>query len=217
VHGHATARIGRVIRFRRLDGVGRRSWVSVVNAENRALAVLAAPQRAGRELAGALARAPRDTALRTAAWEDADLVEGPSPPPGRWTVVLGDAWDWYRSSPLVRVLEVPGPHGGRALLQLPAAPLEPVRLVGWRPRRPGLRAAVTLLRAAGRLARQTGAPTLRFQPWRSEAGDGALDHACRVLGFIPRADQTTLWVRTHDPALARPEAVVPTPLLYLAF
>jgi hypothetical protein len=213
IHGHATPRIGRVIRFSPIEGVGKPSWVSAISATTPAARVLAGVQRALR----GLARAGPTATVRPPARDDADLVEGPPPPGGRWSPVLGDAWDWYRSSPLVRVLEVPGDHGCRALIQVPAAPLEPVRIVGWRPPRPGLRAAVLLLAAAGRVARQLRAPTLRFQPWPSEAGDGALDRACRLLGFVRRRDQTTLWVRTHDSALARSEAVVPSPLFYLGF
>jgi hypothetical protein len=74
-----------------------------------------------------------------------------------------------------------------------------------------------LVAAAAAVAREARAPTLRFQPWPSEAGDGALERACRLLGFVRRNDQTTLWVRARDPELARPEAVVPSPLFYLGF
>lgn len=213
VHGHATPRIGRVIRFEPLHGVGKPSWVSVISANSAAMSVLATAQRALR----GLARPGGAATVRAGTPEDADLVDGPPPPEGRWSPVLGDAWDWYRSSPLVRVLDVPGPNGCRALIQVPAAPREPVRIVGWRPRRRGIRSAALLLGAAGRIARQTGAPTLRFQPWPSAAGDGDLARACRLLGLLRRHDQTTLWVRTHDPDLARAEAVVPSPLFYLAF
>lgn len=217
VHGHATPRIGRVIRFVPLNGVGRPSLVSVVAPRTRAVAALAGVQLAVRELAYAFSQAGGAAAIRAPGAGDADLVAAAPPPEGRWTVVLGDAWEWYRSSPLLRVVEVGGHHGCRALIQVPAAPLEPVRIVGWRSERPGLRSAAALLGAAGRIARETGAPTLRFQPWPSEAGDGALERACRLLGFVRRADQTTLWVRTHDPELARPDAVVPSPLFYLGF
>lgn len=217
VHGHATALIGQVIRFLPLDGVGKRSWVGVASPDAVASRTIAGAQRAIGTVASVFARSPDAAALRAATTDDADLVAVPPPPPDRWAAVVDDSWDWYRSSPLVRVLELPGPHGFRALVQVPAAPREPVRIVGWRARRAGLRPAILLLRAAGRLARELRAPTLRFQPWASEAGDGTLERACRLLGFVPRADQTTLWVRTHDPALARPKAVVSTPLLYLAF
>jgi hypothetical protein len=203
-----------VIRFVPLEGVGKPSWVSVISGTGVAATALAAGQRALR----ALARPGRPAAVLAPTSEDADLVDGPPPPDRRWSPVLGDAWDWYRSSPLLRVLELSGEHGGRALIQVPAAPLEPVRIVGWKPgRRRGLRDAVALLGAAGRVAAQAGAPTLRFQPWPSEAGDGDLERACRLLGFVRRADQTTLWVRARDPELARSEAVVPSPLFYLAF
>jgi hypothetical protein len=217
IHGHATQRVGRVIRFVPLAPVGKRSWVSVFGRGERALAALARGQRGLRELAYAVSRPAGEAAVRAASGDDADLVEAPSPPPGRWTNVVGDAWDWYRSSPLVRVLEVPGAHGSRALIQIPAAPSEPVRIVGWRPRRPGLRSALLLLGAAGRVTRETGGRTLGFQPWPSAAGDGSLERACRLLGFVRRHDRTTLWVRARDAELIRREAVVPSPLFYLGF
>ncbi len=209
IHGHATPRIGRVIRFEPLEPVGKPSWVSVISASSSAAKALAAAQRALR----ALAR-PSGASVREAAADDSDLVDAPPPAAGRWTPVLGDAWDWYRSSPLVRVLEA---SDFRALIQLPVTPFEPVRIVGWRPGRAGVRTAADLLAAAARIAQEARAPTLRFQPWPSEPGDGALERACRLLGFVRRRDQTTLWVRARDPELARAEAVVPSPLFYLGF
>jgi len=80
-----------------------------------------------------------------------------------------------------------------------------------------VRAAARLLAAAAGVAHETHAPTLRFQPWPSEAGDGDLSRACRMLGFVRRADQTTLWVRARDPELVRADAVFPSPLFYLGF
>jgi hypothetical protein len=216
LHGLATPRIGRIIGFLPLVGVGKRTLVSATSRRP-----LTAPQGAVRELGYAVAkvaaRGPRPMTLRAPTEDDVDLVEGPPAPPGRWTVLAADAWGWYRSSPLLRVLEIGGPDGCRALLQVPGSSREPVRIVSWRPARPGLVPALVLIGAAGRLARRSGAATLRFQPWASRAGNGALERACRLLGFVPRADVTTLWIRTRDPALARPDAVVATPLLYLAF
>ena len=212
IHGHATPRIGRVIRFTPLEPVGKPSWVGAIRPDGVAATALAAVQRGLR----ALVR-PGSPAVRPPTADDVDLLDAPAPPAGSWAPVLGEAWDWYRSSPLVRVVEVPGEHGCRALIQVPATPLEPVRLVGWRPRRRGVRPAAALLSSAARIARDAGAPTLRFQPWPSEAGNGDLERACRLLGLVRRADRTTLWVRTSDPSLARAEAVVPSPLFYLAF
>jgi hypothetical protein len=227
IHALATPRIGGVIGFLPLDGVGKRTLVSLTGAQadpgpqRRHWQAFAAAQAGVRELGYAVAkiaaRRPRTTTLSTPTADDADLVEGPPARPGRWTVVAADSWGWYRSSPLLRVLEIPGPDGCRALLQVPGAPGEPVRVIGWRPARSGLVPALVLLGAAGRLALHSGAPTLRFQPWDSPAGNGMLERACRLLGFIARPDVTTIWVRTHDPGLARADAVVPTPLLYVGF
>ncbi len=212
VHALATQHIGGIIRFTPLSPVGARSLVSVVSPGRAVPArALAAAQRVAREVAGApVGRAQ----LRPAGSEDADLAEVAEPPAGRWAVVGDGAWEWYRSSPLVRVLEL---DGCRALVQLPASPHEPLRLVGWRAERPRLRLALRLLAAAGRLAREHGAASLRFQPWPSTAGDGSLARACRISGFLPRNDLTTVWVRATREELVRADAVVSTPFLYLGF
>lgn len=214
VHALATPQIGRIIEFTPLHGVGRRSLVALSAAQGPRLA-LAAAQRAARGLAARIAGS-LEYDLRAPTPGDADLVEAPSPPPGRWAVLPADAWEWYRSSPLVRVLELMGRQGSRALVQLPGSPREPLRLVAWRSNEPGLRPALRLAAAAGRVARAAGAATLRFQPWESEAGDGDLERACRLAGFFRRDDLTTVWVRTRS-ELARPDAVVSTPGLYLGF
>ena len=221
LHGLLTPRIGSILRLRPLGNVGEPSLVAAVSSDalagRTAGRALAGAQHALRGLAGVAARSARDATVREATGEDADLASAAMPPAGRWTVLADDAWDWYRSSPLVRVLQVPGRSGSRALVQLPGVPGQALRVIGWRPARPGFRPAFALLSAAGRLAHETGAGTVRFQPWPSPAGGGALQRACRLLGFVPRNDLTSLWVRASDPALERIEAVVPTPLLYLAF
>ena len=152
--------------------------------------------------------------LREARGDDLDLAAADPPGHGRWTSLAEDAWDWYRSSPLVRVLELPD---SRALVQVPGKPGEPLRLVGWRAERGGLRPAAAMLAATARVAEREGAGTVRFQPWESPAANDDLRRACRLLGFVTRRDLTTLWVRARDPALARAEAVVSTPLLSLGF
>ena len=209
VHGIATARIGAVIRYVPLGEIGEPSLVAVLRAENATQRALAAGQRV------LCAATPRgDGALRPATETDVDLAAAPPPPEGRWTVLAADAWDWYCASPLVRVLEQ---EGSRALVQLPGVDGQPLRVIGWRPARAGLRPALALVGATVRAARASGAGTVRFQPWASPAGNGTLRRACRLLGFVPRYDLTTLWVRTSDPALERAAAVVPSPLLYLGF
>ena len=214
VHALATPQIGQIIEFTPLQGVGRRSLVALSAAAGPRLA-LAATQRAARGVAARIAGS-LEYDLRVPGPEDADVIDGPSPPSGRWAVLPADAWDWYRSSPLIRVLELSGRRGSRALIQLPGSPHEPLRLVAWRPKRRGLRPALLVAAAAGRVARATGAATLRFQPWDSETGDGDLERACRLAGFFRRADLTTVWVRGR-PELTRSDAVVSTPGLYLGF
>jgi hypothetical protein len=224
VHGIATERIGGVIRYVPLGRVGEPSLVaafrsSAVAAGRETLAAggLVAAQRTLRGLARVVVRRLDEAVVRAAGAADIDLAEAPPPPEGRWTILAADAWDWYRASPLVRVLELAGRHGCRALVQLPGVPGQALRLIGWRAERDGIVPALSLLAAAGRLAQTSGAATLRFQPWASPAGDGRLRRACRLLGLVPRHDLTMLWVRTSDPTFENPQAVIPTPLLYLGF
>lgn len=226
IHALATPRVGRLIGFDPLDGIGKRTLVSATGigaplASSPPARALAGAQGIVRDLGYAVARVVSrrlgPTTLRAPTANDADLAESPPALPGQWTVVATDSWDWYRTSPLLRVLEIPGPDGSRALLQVPGTPGEPVRIIGWRPARGGLIPAFALLGVAGGIARRSGGVTLRFQPWASPAGNGTLERACRLLGFVRRSDVTTLWVRTRDPALARAEVIVPTPLLYLGF
>jgi hypothetical protein len=215
IHALATHQIGRVIRFEPVEGVGERTWVAATSGATPASTVLAAGQRLLRELEAAGTASTYE--LRAPDADDVDLVDASPAPPGCWTVLPADAWEWYSASPLLRVLEVGGGRRSRALVQIPGSPHEPFRLVGWRPERGGARAATALLRAAGRAARAAGAPTFRFQPWPSAAADGGLARACRLTGFVRRPDLTTIWVRSARPELARPDAVVSTPSLYLAF
>jgi hypothetical protein len=210
---HAFTPIPRTIRFLEFPGVGERSFVRVVVPGPRTSERLVAlPQRLAGGIARIATRGVGEVQVRPAEADDVDLVEAPLPPPDRWTIVAGDGWDWYRSSPLVRVVEA---GGSRALVQVPGKDGESVRIAGWRPVRAGLRPALHLLGAVVSLARETNAPTLRFQPWDSPAGDGELTRACRLLGFVPRPDLSTLWVRCADPVLARGEGAISTPLLHL--
>jgi hypothetical protein len=210
VHALATPRIGRVIAFAPLGPVGERSRVGLLagSLPARALGLM---QRIARE-AGAAPLGP--VSLRPATVVDADLAHVPTPADGRWAIVAGSAWDWYRASPLIRVLEL---ESCRALVQLPAFSHEPLRVVGWHSERTGARTGLRLLAAAGRLARATGASTLRFQPWDGPSGNGPLARACRLAGLVPRDDLTTIWVHSPDRELVRPGAAVSTPFLYLGF
>lgn len=210
VHALATPRIGGVIAFDPVDGVGERTFVGLLR-DGGAASALALAQRAARRL---LVPRAAEAVVREADAADADLVDVPGPADRRWAIVPGEAWDWYRSSPLIRVVDL---GDCRALVQVPGTGTEPLRIVSWRAERPTLRTALRLVAAAARLADERGAATLRFQPWDGPAGDGALSRACRVSGFVRRADLTTVWLRTTRPELARTGAPVSTPFLYLGF
>jgi hypothetical protein len=208
IHALATHEIGRVIRFTPLDGVGERSFVSAIRARGPA-AALASAQRTAR--AAGAARRP-SFELREPTVADVDLVEASLPRPGSWAVLPADSWDWYCTSPLVRVLETPR---SRVLVQLPGSEREPFRLVAWSGQ--DVREALDVVWAAGRVARSSGAPTLRFQPWDAPGGDGALARACRLTAFVPRDDLTRVWVRMRGNVPPRRDAAVSTPAFYLAF
>lgn len=224
LHAFVREEVGRVFRGFAALGTGEPTLVGVTNAGTLATAtmrrkgaLLGVGQRVLAAPVSALGRSAR-ASLRQATGDDADLAETPGPPPAGWTVAGEDAWEWYCSSPFVRVLEISGPHGCRALVQLPGAPGDPLRLASWRPERPGLRSALLLTAAAAQIARGAGASTVRFQPWRGQIGDGSLGRACRLLGFVRRSDFTTLYVQSPGaPELARAEAVQSTPFLYLGF
>jgi GNAT superfamily N-acetyltransferase len=222
LHAYVAPAVGRAIGFTRLDGIGIPSLVALLRprAGARRQAAeqgLRVGQRTARRIASvgmrALGRRVPDPMVRPVLAEDADLFATPPVPAGSWAVVADGALDWYASSPSIRILELNGADRSRALVQLPGSAGEPLRVSAWFSEAPGLQSAMRLLLAAGRLAEATGATTLRLQLQSS----GSLTRAARLLGFVPRRDLTTLWVRTQDPSLAQPGAVVPTPMLYLGF
>lgn len=221
LHAFVVPRVGRTIGFTRLDEVAPPSLVALLRpsrtgpaaAAERALATAQLGARAiagvGLRALGARASAPLARAVAT---DDAILLETPPLPSRAWAVVADGALNWYATSPYVRVLE-PG-DGSRALVQLPGSPREPLRVAAWHSPSHGVKSAFVLLDAAARLARESGAATLRLQIAHR---DPNLRRAARALGLVERNDLTTLWVRTADPALARADAVVPSALLYLGF
>ena len=215
LHAFVLPRVGRVLGLAPAP-LGNASLVTVLrpsSVEHRraATAALAAAQWIARTPARVARRSRAN--VRPPAPEDIDLVAA-EPPADRWTIVADDVWDWYRASPLLRILEL---DDVRALAQLPHDPGDPLRLVSWRSSRPGLGAAFSLVAAAERLARETGAGTIRFQPWPGAAGNGALARACRLAGFVSRRDFTTLYMRSQRPELVRAGSIVPTPFFFLGF
>lgn len=221
IHAFVAPRVGRVIGFTRLDEVAPPSLVALLRPSRTGAAGAAAraimtAQLGTRAIAGVGLRAlgARASApiVRAVVADDAVLFETPALPSTAWAVVAGDALDWYARSPYVRILE-PG-DGSRALVQLPGWSQEPLRIAAWDSPATGMKSAVVLLDSAARLARETGASTLRLQ---ITDRDPSLRQAARALGFVSRGDLTTLWVRTADPALASADSVVPTPFLYLGF
>jgi hypothetical protein len=131
-----------------------------------------------------------------------------------WTVSGDDAWEWYAGSGTLQTLHIPGRWGCRAIIRVAAAPgTSPAQIVAWRPNRAGIRPGFLLLGAAARVAREHGAPTLRFQPWDGDGGDGELARACALLGFV-RRPEASLVVFSRDP---RFDALRVTPFFYATF
>ena len=220
IHALVSPRVGRVIGFTRLDGVGSPSLVALLRPRARtgrgrfAEVALGHVQGAARRVAGAVGGGGAEARVRRAEASDADLLRTPPVPPHGWAVVADDTFEWYADSSSIRILELSGAHASRALVQLPESPGEPLRVAGWRADNPAPRSAFRFLIAAAGLAESAGAATLRLQVPRPET---SLTRAARALGFVRREDLTTLWVRARDPTLARADAVVPTAMLYLGF
>jgi GNAT superfamily N-acetyltransferase len=200
LHAYVRPHVARVLGFEAVRA-GERAFVAVTDASAFGFPgrVLAAAQALPQALSSG-----RGT-LRPLEPEDRELVEPPRLRDSEWTIDPDDSWEWYRASPALRVLEV---DGARALVQVPLQKGESLRLVGWS----GAGRARRLLTAAAQLASESGAATLRFQPWDGTAGDGDMGRACRLLGFVRRDDFTTLYVRGRGAG-----EVVSTPLLYLGF
>jgi hypothetical protein len=138
-----------------------------------------------------------------------------TPPPGHWTMSGADAWDWYAGSGLLKMLEVPGRAGSRALVRLDDSQPSTVQIVAWQAWRSGLLPAVIMLGAVARLARRRASPTVRFQPWPGAGGDGELRRACRVLGLV-RRPKVDLLVLARDPAFPVDDVRL-TPFFYVTF
>jgi len=180
---------------------------------------------AGRVLAAAQATTAGTarTVVRIAARPGAPRLEPPMPADAElarsqpaddsWTISGADAWDWFAGSGTLQALEIPGPSGCRALVRFAKPGTAPAQIVAWRARRPGLAPALLLLGEAARLARERGAPTLRFQPWAGSGGDGALGRACVLLGFLKRPE-AALVVYSRDPSL---DGLRLTPFFYVTF
>jgi hypothetical protein len=227
LHAYVRPEVGRILDLTPIR-VGERSLVAVVRPWDlnlrgqRAVAVvLGSLQSVLRAIAAVFlwrwSRTSSVVGLRLPAPEDIDLVSVPPPTDGRWSVLVQSAWEWHCSSPYLRVLEIAGARGSRALVQLPGSSGEALRLIGWLPRRKGPAPALLLLGAVFRLARRRGAGTVRFQPTAGRENDATLRRACRLLGYLARDDFTTLYVRSQDAMLGRANAVAASPLFYLGF
>jgi hypothetical protein len=145
--------------------------------------------------------------------DDADLAVA-SVGDGEWTVSGFDAWDWYAGSGALHAIEIGGPFGSRAIVRLGARGSS-LEIVAWRPRRTGLVPGLLLLVALARIARRNSAPTLRFQPWPGQGGNGALARACRTLGLVQRRE-TELVLHVEDPELASADVQL-TPFFHVTF
>ena len=173
--------------------------------------MLAAAQSTMMAAARAVTRA-RDPMLEQPTAADAELVAARIDV-DRWTISGSDAWEWFAGSGTLEALEIPGPSGCRALVRVAEPGTAPAQIVAWRPRRSGLGPALALLGASAKLARERGAPTLRFQPWAATSGDGVLARACALAGLV-RRPEASLVLYSRDPAM---DALRLTPFFYVTF
>ena len=130
-----------------------------------------------------------------------------------WTVSGADSWVWLAGSGVLRMLDLPGRSGARALVRLDESDATTVQILSWEPRQRTLAAAIRLLKAASALARRHCAPTLRFQPWRHDADEAVLGRACALMGFIPRPEAELLLYPSSDWA----DSVRFNPFFYTTF
>lgn len=205
LHAYLTPRVGAIFERAgyRAETTSFRPFV-LATATSGALA-------AGQRIPVSVARAGLRPVVRSEALleTDAQLVE---PASGDWTIAGSDSWEWFAGSGFLYALEVTGRRRSRALVSIEADG-HPVHLLGWRPVRADLSAAVALLTALARFARERSAPTLRIQPWQAGEQDWFVARACRLLAFAPRAP-FTIYVRSGRPDLG---AVSPSPFFYATF
>jgi hypothetical protein len=206
LHAYLTPHVGAIFERVGYDAETTSSRPFVLATSSR---VLAAAQRIPVSIARTALRPA--TRSESPADSDAELVE-PASADGSWTIDGSDSWNWFAGSGFLRVLEMPGPRGCRALVSIEADG-EPMHLLGWRPARRDLSSAVALLAALAHFARERRAPTLRVQPWQASEHDQILVRACRLMAFAPRAP-FTIYVRSERDDL---DAVSPSPFFYVTF
>jgi len=185
---------------------------SEVSARRRATVELLGAAQAITSRVPRLVAGPSGFRVETPAPTDAELAAA-NVDTAAWTVSGADAWEWFAGSGTLEVLELPGQSGSRALVRIPQTGASPAQIVAWRPRSRGLRPALRLLDAAARLARERGAPTLRFQPWPGDGGNGSLARACALAGLV-RRPEAPLVVYSPDAGFDRLRV---TPFLYVTF
>jgi len=192
--------------FGRVGGSQKRRTAARALAAGQGLAVAGAST-----VARVLVR-PGGVQLRSPTPADAELGQTDNPD-DRWTISGADSWDWFVGSGTLEALEIPGRNGCRALIRFPSSGSSPAQIVAWKARRPGLAPALLLLGASARLARERGAPTLRFQPWAGPGGDGRLTRACSLVGFV-RRPEAPLVMYSRDTRL---DTLRLTPFFYVTF
>jgi hypothetical protein len=168
---------------------------------------LAAGQSALASLAGAAAHTGK-ARVEAANGDDAALVD-PGPAGTAWTIAGSDSWEWFAGSGFITAVEL----GGTRALVAHQGEGQPLHLLGWRPSRAGVRAAVALLAALRRVARERSASGVRVQPWAAVGSEKALVRACRVMALAPRPP-LKIYVRTPNAELADP---APSPFFYATF
>jgi hypothetical protein len=211
LHAYVTPRVGAIFERAGYQArvTGARPYVLVASSHGGGAAVraLAAGQNALASLADAVVHAGKAT-VDAATGDDAALVD-PGPAAQAWTIAGSDSWEWFAGSGFIKAIEL----GGTRALVAHQGEGQPLHLLGWRPSRGGVRAAVALLAALRRVSRDRSASGVRVQPWPGVGGGEALVRACRVMALAPRPP-LTIYVRSANAELPDP---VPSPFFYATF
>lgn len=121
-----------------------------------------------------------------------------------WTVAMDvDSLQWWHSIDCLDVLTIDG-NAEEFVVVTRGARRANVEIIRWNVRRGNTARALGILKFAIDKANQEGAATVSFTPQANLSGNGHLQLAATLSGFIPHRTQRTLCVRAADPFFCEP-------------